>query len=85
MPHGVKVPTHAIGGVPFQVQPSPCLAWHRAWVSCAEHGSGVPLQLEDAIHEQPFSPLQAVDVVFALQGMTTPTHVPAAESEHPWQ
>ncbi len=50
------------------------------------HGWGVPLQADDVLHEQPYSPLQVVDVLLALQGVTVPTHVPVvAESVHPWQ
>jgi hypothetical protein len=30
IPHGVMVPPHESGAAPFQVQPSPCLAWQAA-------------------------------------------------------
>jgi hypothetical protein len=82
--HGVTFPTHAVGGAPFQVQPSPCLARQSAWVNCEAHGCGVPLQDEELGHVQPYSPLQSACVAFALHGVTVPTQAPLSILQ-PWQ
>jgi hypothetical protein len=81
---GVMFPTQAVGAAPFHVQPSPCRARQSVCVSCEAHGCGVPLQDEEVDHVQPYSPLQAVCVAFAPQGVTAPTHWPFS-NVHPWQ
>ena len=81
--HGVIVPSHATVGLPAHEQPCPCLAWQAACVPCAEQGWGEPLQVDEVVQAQPYSPLQAVDATFALHGVMVPTHVPPGESEQP--
>jgi hypothetical protein len=84
MAHGVTAPVHEMGGVPLQLQPSPCRATHVACDPCALHGCGVPVQLDDELHEQPYSEPHAADERFAAHGVTAPTHAPFT-IEHPWQ
>jgi hypothetical protein len=44
----------------------------------------VPLQVDEVLQLQPYSLLQADDVVFAPHGVMAPTHTPPT-SEQPWQ
>jgi hypothetical protein len=85
MAHGVIVPSHATVGLPAHEQPCPCLAWQAACVPCAAQGCGEPLQLDEVVQLQPYSPLQAVDVALALHGVMVPAHVPPTVRAQPWQ